>query len=338
MLLISFSISFPSHQHEMLYGLAILLLAGMLTWGTNKYLNRHRKPKICPLSVNYHFTRQCNKSCGFCFHTATTSHKEDLASAQRGLKMLKDAGMRKLNFAGGEPFLYPKFLGSLVDYCKDILQLDSVSIVTNGSLVTRAFLSKHGHHIDILAVSCDSFDEVANIAIGRGAGDQVEKLHQIAGWCRELGIKFKLNTVVCKLNVSEDMNKHISRLQPFRWKCFQVLMVAGENDSEKTLRDVRKFMITDQEFDDFCRRHQQQACMVPEPNRLMAKSYLILDEYLRFLDRDGRQPSTPILQVGVKQALSEIFWDEDSFYERGGVYDWKRSSATNCASNGSVDW
>ena len=26
-----------------------------------------------PISVNRHFTRQCNKTCGFCFHTAKTS-------------------------------------------------------------------------------------------------------------------------------------------------------------------------------------------------------------------------------------------------------------------------
>ena len=27
-----------------------------------------------PLSVNYHFLRTCNYSCGFCFHTAKTSY------------------------------------------------------------------------------------------------------------------------------------------------------------------------------------------------------------------------------------------------------------------------
>ncbi|KAH3716536.1 hypothetical protein DPMN_059260 [Dreissena polymorpha] len=29
--------------------------------------------KVVPLSVNYHFTRKCNYTCGFCFHTAKTS-------------------------------------------------------------------------------------------------------------------------------------------------------------------------------------------------------------------------------------------------------------------------
>src|SRR5688500_5451137 len=31
----------------------------------------HRRKGKVPVSVNYHFTRRCNKACGFCFHTAT---------------------------------------------------------------------------------------------------------------------------------------------------------------------------------------------------------------------------------------------------------------------------
>ena len=35
-----------------------------------------RRPEPCrrPVSVNYHFLRTCNYSCGFCFHTAKTSY------------------------------------------------------------------------------------------------------------------------------------------------------------------------------------------------------------------------------------------------------------------------
>lgn len=64
-----------------------------------------------PISVTYHFTRQCNKECGFCFHTSKTSHIASPEEAKRGLSLLNNAGMRKLNFAGGEPFLYLKYLG-----------------------------------------------------------------------------------------------------------------------------------------------------------------------------------------------------------------------------------
>lgn len=45
-----------------------------------------------PLSVNYHFTRQCNYQCGFCFHTAKTSFVLPIDEAKRGLKMLCEAG------------------------------------------------------------------------------------------------------------------------------------------------------------------------------------------------------------------------------------------------------
>lgn len=45
-----------------------------------------------PRSVNYHFTRQCNYKCGFCFHTAKTSFVLPLDEAKRGLKILKEAG------------------------------------------------------------------------------------------------------------------------------------------------------------------------------------------------------------------------------------------------------
>lgn len=45
-----------------------------------------------PLSVNYHFTRQCNYSCGFCFHTAKTSFVLPIQEAKRGLEMLGVAG------------------------------------------------------------------------------------------------------------------------------------------------------------------------------------------------------------------------------------------------------
>lgn len=45
-----------------------------------------------PSSVNYHFTRQCNYKCGFCFHTAKTSFVLPIDEAKRGLGLLKEAG------------------------------------------------------------------------------------------------------------------------------------------------------------------------------------------------------------------------------------------------------
>ena len=54
------------------------------------------KSNTIPESVNYHFTRTCNYSCGFCFHTAKTSFNLPLEEAKRGLEMLVKEGMKKV--------------------------------------------------------------------------------------------------------------------------------------------------------------------------------------------------------------------------------------------------
>lgn len=281
--------------------------------------------RTVPLSVNYHFTRRCNYACGFCFHTDTNSYIAPLEDAKEALLRLSQAGMKKVNFAGGEPFLYASMLGKMVDYCKQELKLESVSIVSNGSKITETWIKTHAENLDILAISCDSFDETTNIKISRGEGTHIMQLYRVAEWCREYGVMFKLNSVICKYNFDEDMNSHITRLQPYRWKCFQVLLIAGENDSDETKRDARSFQISDDEFELFCKRHVGQKCMVPENNKVMASSYLILDERLRFLDKSGESASGNILEVGVEQALNSVFWDMDGFKERGGVYAWNEN-------------
>jgi radical S-adenosyl methionine domain-containing protein 2 len=102
--------------------------------------------------------------------------------------------MWKISFAEGEPILHSGFLSSLIDYCKNELEHESVSIVTNESLVAENFLSKRGQNIDILAISCHSFHEGTSVQIGIESGDQVKQLYQVAIWCRQSGIKVKLNT------------------------------------------------------------------------------------------------------------------------------------------------
>jgi 2-iminoacetate synthase ThiH len=57
-----------------------------------KRLRRRSRKSIAPESVNYHMTRRCNYSCGFCFHTAKTSIELPIDEAKRGLRMLQAAG------------------------------------------------------------------------------------------------------------------------------------------------------------------------------------------------------------------------------------------------------
>lgn len=54
--------------------------------------------------------------------------------------------MEKINFSGGEPFIHDRgnYLGELVKFCKNELQLESVSIVSNGSLIRETWFAKYG--------------------------------------------------------------------------------------------------------------------------------------------------------------------------------------------------
>ncbi|KAI4703370.1 hypothetical protein J4E81_002248 [Alternaria sp. BMP 2799] len=248
--------------------------------------------------------------------------------AREGLRLLRDAGMRKLNIAGGEPFLHPKLLSSLIRYCKEDLSVESISIVSNGSKITEKWMRENSQWLDILAISCDSFDAQTNVKIGRGDdGKNVARLFQIAEWCRNFNVKFKLNTVVNIHNWNEDMVANIEKLAPFRWKVFQCLIVAGENDDETRKRDARTFLVTDEQWRTFCDRHKHLPCYVPEDNNSMASSYLLLDEYMRFMDKGEGMMTTSasILDVGVEKAMQQIVWDKKSFVERGGIYDWGRA-------------
>lgn len=177
-----------AYPRATLLSIVTLLGPGIYLYNRLEPLNQLKRffgKKTVPVSVNYHFSRKCNADCVFCFHTATTSYVAPDEDAKRALRLLKHEGMRKLNFAGGEPFLYPAKLGSWCQFAKEELKLESVSIVSNGTRVKENWLRRWGKYVDILAISSDSFDPETNRKIGRaerGSGrpfDNVEQLFQI---------------------------------------------------------------------------------------------------------------------------------------------------------------
>ncbi|KAI1954171.1 hypothetical protein LOZ57_000521 [Ophidiomyces ophidiicola] len=219
---------------------------------------------------------------------------EALENAKRGLQLLREEGMKKINFVCGEPFLYPKFLGALAEFCKRDLQIE-------------------------------------------GKGAHLRDMARVADLCQKYGIRFKLNTVVNKYNFDEDMDEHITALNPFRWKVFQVLIIEEENGSESTLRDARQFAITEEHFQLFCKTHENHKCLIPESNTVMKSSYLLMDEYMRFINKGVGAPSPSILDVGVMEALRQVYRDAENFHQRGGIYDWSTKTA-DCSKDPKLDF
>ena len=111
-----------------------------------------------------------------------------------------------------------------------------------------------------------------------------------------------------------------------RWKVFQCLPIDAENMGPGALRQVDPFLITDTEWRHFLDTHHHIQCLVAEDNEKMRNSYLILDEYMRFLDNtSGRKdPSMSLLDVGVQSAINAAGFDEKMFVKRGGKYQWSK--------------
>lgn len=91
--------------------------------------------------------------------------------------------------------------------CVSMLFECSTRILSNNSKSFKETLQtsqEFGEFLDILAVSCDSFQEATNMLIGRGEGNHLEKLENIHQWCQRYKVLFKINSVINKHNVHED--------------------------------------------------------------------------------------------------------------------------------------
>eukprot|EP00918_Siedleckia_nematoides_P078933 GHVU01172814.1.p1 GENE.GHVU01172814.1~~GHVU01172814.1.p1 ORF type:complete len:156 (+),score=27.44 GHVU01172814.1:49-468(+) len=123
------------------------------------------------------------------------------------------------------------------------------------------------------------------------------------------------------------MTANIKKINPMRWKVFQVLLIEGENTGGDCLRDARDLVISTEQFDEFVSRHKGVEQMVHEHNSEMKDSYVILDEELRFLNcQSGKKvPTRSIMDVGVAEALNEAGYDHAAFERRGGAYPWMKS-------------
>jgi len=135
---------------------------------------------------------------------------------------------------------------------------------------------------------------------------------------KDAGIRLKINTVVHQHNWQQDLNRFIDWAKPERWKVFQVLPVAGQNDAH-----FWELAVTSEQYDAYLTRHSQQQSLVPENNEAMTASYYMVDPAGRFFDNEQghHRYSSPILEVGVKSAISEVAFEMNRFIARGGQYE-----------------
>ena len=238
-------------------------------------------------------------------------------------------------------------------------------------MIKRDCFITYGKFLDILGISCDTMYEDTNRHHGRKPkgtqtiplnnnsnsedthnlqstpsrqlSSQCQKLESISQLCQEFGVMLKLNTVVTKFNFNENIYPLINKIQPMRWKIFQVLPVEGENygiGSNITQQNVIPLEITTNEFQNFCNRNianlNDPTIAIIEDNDTMRSSYINIDENGCFLDSSTGQktPTRSIFEVGLNTAVHDLLsssgggFDKVAFDKRGGYYPetWSRSS------------
>ena len=281
-------------------------------------------------AVNYHLWKPCNMRCEFCFATFRDIAPAMLPKGHLGrdgslavVESLAQAGFRKLNFAGGEPTLCP-WLPDLIGRAKDLGL--TTSVVTNGSLISGEWLDTVAGQLDWAAVSIDSVEPDTLLRTGRttrnGPMTAEDYLH-LVGALKERCIRVKVNTVVSRSNLHEDLSEFIIDARPERWKLLQVLPVAGQNSSK-----IGDYLVSTEEFWGYVENNRRVEeygiAVVPEDNDLMTGSYVMVDPAGRFFDNAAgtHTYSRPILEAGVEQALMDVFVDAGKFLSRSGMYAW----------------
>ncbi|MDC0740865.1 viperin family antiviral radical SAM protein [Polyangium mundeleinium] len=280
-----------------------------------------------PLNVSWHLWPDCDLACTYCYATfrdipRTLSKKE----AIRVLDLFREAGTEKVTFVGGEPLLCPH-IEELIAHAKSIGLV--TMLVTNGTrLAKEQLLHRIVPLLDWVSLSIDGSTPELMAEMGRG--NAAFWKHCIRCW-KKLSeyphLRLKINTVVTRQNVHDDMRALIRELRPARWKVFQVLPVKGQNDGK-----VEPLLIKREEFDTYVARHRELDAEglgpVAEDNRALTGTYLMLDALGRlFSNKTGEHVYTEsVLDVGVWEVVRQVGWDVEGFLERGGIYGWKHDA------------
>jgi len=285
-----------------------------------------------PKAVNWHFEPRCNYRCKFCFAHFNGMKREGVGDFKSLYGMLTSRGVQKITFVGGEPMLDPQ-ISDMITTAKRVGL--TTCIVTNGSRVQRHWLESMVGHLDWIGFSIDASNDDMHAKLGRGTALEIRKgtsrhlKRCLETWehARELGFGLKLNTVVARPNIDDDMCDLVSHLEPHRWKVFQVLPVRGENDHAWDELEVSQ-----DEFRAWVARHAHLK-PIAEDNDAMTSSYCMLDNKWRFFTNVSGEITygRSIKDVGITAAWLDISrhgFSSDTFESRGGTWDWEVNDET----------
>ncbi|MCK8061463.1 MULTISPECIES: radical SAM/SPASM domain-containing protein [unclassified Fusibacter] len=110
-------------------------------------------------SAYVHVTDKCNLHCLGCYSLVEDRNNKvqmPINQVRLTLNQLKECGVKRIIFSGGEPFLRTDFW-EICKMAKEELGFEHVSVITNGTLPSKAY-KEAITYLDEIAVSIDGFD------------------------------------------------------------------------------------------------------------------------------------------------------------------------------------
>lgn len=277
--------------------------------------------QVDELIINWHVTEACNYRCRYCYAhwQGRSDPRELLHDSLRSRDLLESLfqffhpkntrnPLRqqltwkavRLNIAGGEPSILNERLLDLARVARETGF--RLSIISNGSRLSPDLIERLAPMLTCLGISIDSVNSITNREIGRadrrGGLPDIHGLIANLNFARSLNpeLAIKLNTVVNRLNVNEDLSRLIDQVKPDRWKILRMLPVINQS-----------LVVSNDQFSAFLSRHSSSVSIqCVEDNSDMSESYLMVDPFGRFfrisLPKILRDTSTasPFFQSGLK--------------------------------------
>lgn len=270
--------------------------------------------------INFHFTNCCNYGCVYCFAKSSIKSKELSFDECKNVvdkiqEYFKENSIfdGRINLVGGEPLVSP-FINELIDYCFN--KKIKVSIVTNGSLLTKEFIERNKNKLYMIGISIDSLNEETNKKIGRCCKDKVFNIEELVENCKIIkscGIKLKINNVISTFNINENFANFYKEICPNKVKFFQMSIVKDINDIAK------QFQISIEKYNEYCNQYQGDNVYF-ETEDEMQNSYLMIDCFGNFCVNDNGEykSSGSVLINDLSTLINNSNFDNKKFDKRYG--------------------
>lgn len=267
--------------------------------------------------VNLHLTEVCNFSCTYCFAKFNNDDELKLPDWKIIIDKIELYYKRynlngRINLAGGEPMVVP-FLDELITYIYD--KGIKVSIITNSYFLTKDRIDKWQDRVSMIGVSIDSIDTKTNLEIGRctktGKTIDYNNLVSKLNYIKQQKIELKVNTVVSKINIKEDISKLYNDVSFDRIKLLQVRVNKGSNDLAKVHE------ITSADFINYCNKVQAltNKKIVFESSDEIENSYTFIDPngFLISNDNNTHRKVGNLLENDLEPLMTESNLDISKF-------------------------